>query len=122
MSPTDSQSRPATGVSVLLLLLRYLGVAADASQLTHQYGDVIGVAEILRCARDMKLKARCIDSSWDRLSKTSLPAIAERRQLAVERASEALCERIIHAHSRCEHQSGFATAHRDPASRRNQSK
>ena len=36
------------------------------------------MAEILRCAKDLKLKARIVESSWDRLAKTSLPAIAER--------------------------------------------
>jgi subfamily B ATP-binding cassette protein HlyB/CyaB len=69
----------ATGVASLVLLLRFHGIAADARQLVHQYGDNIGVTEILRCAKDLKLKARAIDSSWERLAKTALPAIAERR-------------------------------------------
>ena len=33
---------------------------------------------MLRCAKDLKLKARAIDSTWDRLARTSLPTIAER--------------------------------------------
>jgi ATP-binding cassette, subfamily B, bacterial HlyB/CyaB len=61
-----------------LLLLRFHGIAADANQLTHQYGDTIGTMEMLRCAKDLKLKCRAIDSNWERLAKTALPAIAER--------------------------------------------
>jgi subfamily B ATP-binding cassette protein HlyB/CyaB len=69
----------ASGLSSLILLLRFHGIAADARQLTHQYGDAIGAVEILRCAKDLKLKTRVIGSTWERLAKTALPAIAERR-------------------------------------------
>jgi ATP-binding cassette, subfamily B, bacterial HlyB/CyaB len=68
-----------TGLASLVLLLRFQGVAADPRQIAHQYGNAIGIAEMLRCAKDLKLKARRIDSAWARLSKTALPAIAERR-------------------------------------------
>jgi subfamily B ATP-binding cassette protein HlyB/CyaB len=67
----------ASGVSVLVLLLRFHGIAADSKQLVHQYGETIGTAEILRCAKDLKLKARAIESTWERLARTTLPAIAE---------------------------------------------
>src|SRR5580698_5376005 len=78
-SETDTPSSPdTTGVSVLLLLLRLHGIAADEKQLLHQYGDIIGITEMLRCAKDLKLKARAINSTWERLAKTSLPAIAQR--------------------------------------------
>jgi subfamily B ATP-binding cassette protein HlyB/CyaB len=62
-----------------MLLLRFHGIAADGGQLIHQYGRTIGVTEMLRCAKDLKLKCRVIDSNWDRLLRTALPAIAERR-------------------------------------------
>jgi subfamily B ATP-binding cassette protein HlyB/CyaB len=75
--PTYQSS--SSGLSALILLLRFHGIAADARQLTHRYGDAIGTVEILRCAKDLKLKARVIGSTWERLSKTPLPAIAERR-------------------------------------------
>src|SRR6266851_221215 len=55
------------------------GIAADPEQLMHRYGREFGVEEILRCAKELKIKARCIDSDWERLGKTSLPAIALRR-------------------------------------------
>jgi len=68
----------ASGVPALVLLLRFHGIAVDAGQLTHQYGRNIGVTEILRCAKDLKLKARAIESNWERLAGTTFPAIAQR--------------------------------------------
>jgi ATP-binding cassette, subfamily B, bacterial HlyB/CyaB len=65
-------------VAVLVLLLRFHGIAVDPRQLMHQYGKIFGVTEMLRCAKDLKLKARAITSDWDRLAKSALPAIAER--------------------------------------------
>ena len=80
LSESETSALPhASGLSALILLLRFHGIAADAKQLTHQYGDAVGAAEILRCAKDLKLKARVIGSTWERLAKTALPAIAERR-------------------------------------------
>jgi len=93
--PPQSEPVPptnASGVSVLILLLRFHGIAADARQLTHQYGDAIGAVEILRCAKELKLKARVIGSTWERLDNTPLPAIAERRDgsfIVLSKASDA---------------------------------
>jgi subfamily B ATP-binding cassette protein HlyB/CyaB len=69
----------ATSLPALILLLRFHGIAVDARQLAHQYGRSIGVMEMLRCAKDLKLKARAIESHWERLARTTFPAIAERR-------------------------------------------
>jgi subfamily B ATP-binding cassette protein HlyB/CyaB len=67
-----------TGLGCLALLLRFHGVAADPAQISHRFGGTaIGVAEMLRCARDFKLKARSVTSDWGRLSKLALPVIAE---------------------------------------------
>ena len=68
-----------TGLTCFILVLRVLGIAADPEQLMHRYGREFGVTEILRCAKELKLKARAIDSDWERLGKTSLPAIAVSR-------------------------------------------
>lgn len=68
-----------TGLDSLILLLRIQGIAADPRQIAHQYGNSIRIDEMLRCAKDLKLKARVIDSAWVRLAKTALPVIAERR-------------------------------------------
>jgi ATP-binding cassette, subfamily B, bacterial HlyB/CyaB len=68
-----------TGLAALVLLLRVQGIAVDPRQIAHQYGNAIGITEMLRCAKDMKLKARMLHSAWPRLARTSLPVIAERR-------------------------------------------
>jgi subfamily B ATP-binding cassette protein HlyB/CyaB len=80
--PPEADTSPepsATSVPALVLLLRFHGIAVDARQLTHQYGRSIGVTEMLRCAKDLKLKARAVESNWERLARTTFPAIAQRR-------------------------------------------
>jgi subfamily B ATP-binding cassette protein HlyB/CyaB len=67
-----------SGLECLTLLLRFHQIAVDPDQLSHQFsGDMIGVTEMLRCAKGLKLKARSINSSWTGLAKLPLPAIAE---------------------------------------------
>jgi ATP-binding cassette, subfamily B, bacterial HlyB/CyaB len=67
-----------TGLASFIMLLRFHGIAADPKQFTHRFAGTIGVTEMLRSAKEMQLKARAITSSWERLQKTSLPAIAQR--------------------------------------------
>jgi len=76
--PPSNQNHD-TGVTSLVLLLRFLGVAVDPEQLMHRYGRCFGLNEILLCAKELQLKARAVDSNWGRLAKTALPSIAERR-------------------------------------------
>ena len=69
-----------TGAEALVLLLRFIGLPADSQQLLHQFGGgPIGVTEMLRAAKEQKLKARAVTTNWRRLDKTPLPAIAERK-------------------------------------------
>ena len=65
------------GLTTLVMLLQLHGVAADAGQISHRCGSVsIGVTEMLRCARELGLKARAFKTKWHRLARTPLPAIA----------------------------------------------
>jgi ATP-binding cassette, subfamily B, bacterial HlyB/CyaB len=65
------------GLTALVMLLQLHGVAADAGQISHRCGSVtIGVTEMLRCARELGLKARAFKTKWRRLARTPLPAIA----------------------------------------------
>ncbi len=75
---TEPDMRAAdTGLDSLLTLLHLQGVAADREQIKHRLGTTtIGAAEMLRCAKDLGLKARVYRTSWARLAKTPLPAIA----------------------------------------------
>ena len=69
-----------SGLRSLGLLLRFNRLAADEAQITHRFGGAsIGINEMLRCAKDFKLKARAVTADWTRLRRLSLPAIAERR-------------------------------------------
>jgi subfamily B ATP-binding cassette protein HlyB/CyaB len=62
------------------MLLHLKEVAADRGQLRHRLGtDKIGAPEMLRCARDLGLKARAWRTKWSRLARTPLPAIASLR-------------------------------------------
>ena len=67
-----------TGLESLTLLVHFHGIAADAAQIRHRFGSTpVGITEMLRCARDFKLKARALATDWLRLAKLPLPAIAE---------------------------------------------
>ncbi|MGD9879433.1 MAG: type I secretion system permease/ATPase [Reyranella sp.] len=80
------------GLEALVTLLRLKDVAADRRQIRHRLGtDKIGAAEMLRCARDLGLKARAWRTQWSRLARTPLPAIASLRDgsfMVVAKASE----------------------------------
>src|SRR6476660_10467797 len=78
MSIETNGARPTDpGLEALVTLLHLQGVAADAGQIAHRLGtDKIGVPEMLRCARDLGLKARAYRTDWSRLGSTPLPAIA----------------------------------------------
>jgi subfamily B ATP-binding cassette protein HlyB/CyaB len=81
-----------SGLNCFVLVLRILGVAVDPAQLAHRYGPQFGVSEMLRCAKDLKIKARAVESDWHRLTKTALPAIALRHDSSffiIAKATEA---------------------------------
>lgn len=65
------------GVSALVMLLRFQGIAASPDQILHQVGvSAIGVGEMVRYAKQLGLKTRSFVTTWGRLSKTPLPGIA----------------------------------------------
>lgn len=67
-----------TGLRCLTLLLRFHQVAVDPLQIAHQFAGVsIGITEMLRAAKQLKLKARAVQEDWSGLAKLPLPAIAE---------------------------------------------
>jgi len=62
---------------VLVTLLRFNGVGADAEQIRHRIGGIpVGVSEMVRVAKDLGLKARVHSTRWSRLASSPLPAIA----------------------------------------------
>ena len=91
LAPTDKSAARNSGLAALVLLLRFHGIGADPAQIRHRFGDNFGVAEMLQCAKEFRLKARSYQSNWHRLVKTPLPGIAALRDgsyLLIGKASE----------------------------------
>ena len=78
MSTEADNARPVdAGLEALVVMLRLLGVAADAGQIRHRLGtNKIGAPEMIRCAKGLGLKARAYRTDWSRLARAPLPAIA----------------------------------------------
>src|SRR6266571_634742 len=82
IEPTEAESAQGddSGLGALVILLRVHGIGAEAGQIRHRCGTAtIGITEMLRCAKDLGLKARARTTSWDRLASTPLPGIAALR-------------------------------------------
>jgi len=68
-----------SGLACLAMLARFHNVAVAPEQLAHEYladGQRFGTSEILLAARQLDLKAKAIRTTWERLERTPLPAIA----------------------------------------------
>src|SRR5215468_9242976 len=56
------------GLLALVMLLRLHGLGADPQQIRHRFGaSAIGIPEMLRCARELGLKAKSHATTWNRL-------------------------------------------------------
>jgi ATP-binding cassette, subfamily B, bacterial HlyB/CyaB len=93
VSTATNSAKPADpGLDALVMLLHFQGVAASRGQISHRLGtSTIGAPEMLRCAKDLGLKARVYRTDWARLAKTPLPAIATLRDggfMLIARAAE----------------------------------
>ncbi|MGB8569210.1 MAG: type I secretion system permease/ATPase [Pseudolabrys sp.] len=93
MSTETNSAAPADpGLECLVTLLHLQGVVADREQIRHRLGTAkIGVPEMLRCAKNLGLKAKAHRTDWSRLANTPLPAIAVLRDggfLVVAKAGE----------------------------------
>ena len=76
--------------------MRFMVCAADPDQIgIASAGVTIGVPEMLRCAKDFKLKARVVRASWDRLAASPLPAIACLRNGGFLIAGKASADQIL---------------------------
>lgn len=78
--PTGPGADMDTGLLCLVTMSRFLGVQADAQHLKHLSGkgsENVDVVTLLRLAKDLGLKARFIQTTWDRLDRVELPAIAQ---------------------------------------------
>lgn len=61
-------------------MLRFQGLGVNPEQIRHQFGSaMIGLPEMLRCAKAFGLKARVSATNWSRLATTPMPALAALR-------------------------------------------
>src|SRR5439155_5992286 len=80
MTAESEKPGAGQGLAALVALLRFHGLGADPRQIHHSFGaKAIGVSEMLRCAKQLGLKARAVTTRWERLARTPLPAIAPLR-------------------------------------------
>src|SRR6185295_14160715 len=74
---TGSQPAPDAALAALVMMMQLQGVAADAAQIRHRIGShAIGVPDMLRCAKDHGLKVKAFTTTWSRLVRTPMPALA----------------------------------------------
>jgi subfamily B ATP-binding cassette protein HlyB/CyaB len=74
---TGDADADSSGLGALVMLLRCHGIGAEAGQIRHRCGTAaIGITEMVRCAKELGLKARARKTKWERLAKTPLPTIA----------------------------------------------
>jgi ATP-binding cassette, subfamily B, bacterial HlyB/CyaB len=77
VSATGKAQPEDPGLDCLVMALRLLDVGADPKQIKHQFASApIGIPEMLRCAQQFGLKARAINTRWERLMNTPLSGIA----------------------------------------------
>jgi ATP-binding cassette, subfamily B, bacterial HlyB/CyaB len=69
-----------TGLQCLALLWRFHQISVDSAHIARFSGASIEVPEMLRCAKDLTLKARAVTESWAGLMELPLRAILELRK------------------------------------------
>jgi len=76
----STNSSTDTGLACLVIVARFLGVAAETEQLKHKFArsqEPVSSSDLVRAARHLGLKARQMSSEWKKLEKTPLPALAQ---------------------------------------------
>jgi ATP-binding cassette, subfamily B, bacterial HlyB/CyaB len=85
-----------SGLGALVLLLRIHGIGADVEQIRHRCATAtIGINDMLRCAKELGLKARASTTSWDRLLSTPLPGIASLRDSGFLILGKAVDDKVL---------------------------
>jgi len=76
--PLNSAARPDPGLTGLVLLAQFHGIAVDPAQLAHQFGDSAPFDEVTLqlAARHLGLKAKIVQQPVERMAMATLPALA----------------------------------------------
>lgn len=80
--PHGAEISQDTGLACLSILAKLHGLPADPSQIRHQFaapGAVLDTLQLLRAAKAIGLKAKEVTTTFSRLEKLHLPAIAQHR-------------------------------------------
>jgi len=87
-----------TGLAGLCMIARHFRVAADPGELSRRHlasSTIATTGDLVRIARKLGLKSRLVETHWDRLDKTPLPAIVETRDLGFLVASRFLNGKLV---------------------------
>lgn len=80
MPQQSNEGSVDTGLACLIMVARFHQVAADPAQIHHQFGThdkPLDETALIRATRHLKLKAKAVTASIDKIDKLTLPAIAE---------------------------------------------
>ncbi len=78
----EAVPRIDTGMSCLVMIVRFHGLTADPAQIRHAFAigeEGMGTLDIIRAAKELGMKARSVTVPFEKLSRLQLPAIAEVR-------------------------------------------
>jgi subfamily B ATP-binding cassette protein HlyB/CyaB len=76
-----NEAQVDSGLACLAMMAQFLEVPCDPGQLRHERGkpgEAFSITDILVSAKALGIKARTVETTWKRLEKTPLPAIAGR--------------------------------------------
>jgi subfamily B ATP-binding cassette protein HlyB/CyaB len=79
-----------TGLSCLVMIAQFHGVAADAEQIRHGFAvgeDGMAALDILRAAKELGFKAKEVSVEYERLQRFPLPAIVEMKSAVSDQPS-----------------------------------
>ena len=93
----DKSKWPDPGLAALVMLLRFHGLSADPERIRHRFGHgTIGIPEMLRCAKELGLKARSRLTTWERLVSIPMPAIVALRDGGFLLLGACMCRCNLH--------------------------
>ena len=76
----EEMDKQDTGLNCLLTIAAYYGIPADMGNIRHNYnlqGHSAGKTDLLRIAKGLKLKAKCVNLNCEQIRKVTLPAIIQ---------------------------------------------
>lgn len=77
---TSAHPKIDTGLSCLVMIAKYHGIAADPAQIKHAFAigsEGMGETDMVRAARELGFKSKASSVPYEKLSKLFLPAIIE---------------------------------------------